>query len=315
MFTLQNIVIYLIIAIVILLIVKFFFCDEYFTEVSANNVSDITKFVGFSKNLNLSVTLNGKEYLIIPVEKSFCGISDTNPKDCLGSVLILKEKSQHDEDIKINKIKMENDEKVCNTREKLNCETNIKAPMITSEITAEMESKLTEEIQQTCKDSYDACKKKFTDSSHFSIIKVEHFIPESKNQLYKIIGKVSTSDGFKEGSLGTAGPNTQLELICFSNSIEGNNYSNSIELEEVISQDNKSNEPSYRIKFLLPDRFNNGLIVYDNGIPVYKSYYVGICAGDKEIKCTSDKDYFRLCLYNSIENPNVLKVTPKLVSK
>lgn len=315
MFTLQNIIIYLIVAIIILLVIKYFFCDEYFTEVSMDSTSSMSKFVGLDKKLHLSVTLNGKEYYLIPIEKSYCGISESNQKDCTGVVIVLKEIKDYDDENKIAKEKMLNEQKVCNVATKLDCETKIKAKTITSEVTAEMESILNQEIQNECKDTYESCEKNYQAPGVFMIKKVDHFDKKSKKDLYNLLGSVSLNGSSKFSALSTVGPNSTLELVCLDGVFNNDLPFSSVELEEVISQGDKDMHPSFRIKFLLPQRFDNGMEVTEDGNVVYKGYYVGMCAGDKELKCTADgKDHFRLCLYNSLENPYVLKFTPKLIN-
>jgi hypothetical protein len=307
MLSLQDFLIYLIIVIVILLLIKFFFCDEYFTEVSGPG-SKLDNLIGIEKKINLIVHLNGKKYCLIPVKKSFCGITENNPKDCNSTILILKEMTEYEEEMKVAKAQFENEEKVCNIANKLDCETKLKTNNVTSEMTSE-------EISKNCADVYDICKKKLYHPANFSFLKVDHFIKDSTKPLYKIISSIQEKNIVSLGSISTNEPKTTLELVCFEGTIEGNNYFSSVELEEVLSQNDNQTDPSFRIKFLLPDRFDNGMELTENGKPVYKSYYIGACAGDKELKCsTSGKDYFRLCLYTSVENPNVLKFTPKLVS-
>lgn len=313
MFNLQNFVVYLIIAIVILLLVKFFYCDEYFTEVSA--ISNIDKFVGLDKELNLSVSLNGKEYYVLPVNKSFCGIAESNPKDCTGTVLILKELKQYEDEIKIDKDKSANEVKLCNMAAKLDCETQMKAKMVTGEVTAEMETQVNDEMKNQCKDTYETCEKPYVRPGIFMIKKVNHFDTTSTKNLYNVLSSIKSNGTSNTMALSTAGPASTLELVCLEGAFPNSEPFSSVELEEALTQTENQTNPSFRIKFLLPQRFSNGMEVTKDGKVVYKSFYVGLCAGDKELKCSANGvDHFRLCLYNSVENPYVLKFTPKLIS-
>ena len=316
MFTIQNFVICLIITIIILLLIKYFFCNEYFTEVSSTNMG-IDDYV--NKEIYLSANINGKEHYLTIAPKAMCGIAINDLSDCNSTVLILKEFSQYEKDTKLEKEKLINDEKVCNISNKLDCETKLKNKIDNidqNDITAEMEHKLERlenKIEEKCVDTYESCKKKYVDPSVFILLKVNHFNKKSKKQLYKVMGKLRADGTSTLATISTNGIASKLDMVCFQGQVEGNNYFSSVEFEEAINQNtNSESGPTYRMKFQLTRQLPGGRLFTDNGELVYDDYYVGVC---KDTKCNTNdgQKFYRLCLYKSIENPNIIKFSFKIV--
>jgi len=324
MFTIQNIVISLILLIIILLFVRYFFCEETFSGSLTLTNSTFDNMVGLDKNIQFSVMLNGKEYYLIAVKKGYCGIIENNPKDCSKTVLILKEKEKYEKDISLDKIKHEDDKKICNQKQESDCKFGIKKTMIEMQSTSEaeseaisMESKIDQKIRETCKTENDICNKLFLDNSYFSILNIpEHFDKKSTNKLYQIVNKIMNDGGMVDiKAISKFHVENNLELICLDGNSDYPRNTSSVEFEEVISQTANSDLPkSYYIKFKLPKKIGNtDVIRTHNGEVVYEDHYVGMC---KDLKCQNESDnYFRLCLYNSLENPHVLKFMPKLITK
>ena len=173
-----TLILYLIIALVILLSIKYFYCEEEFTEVSNLNktLDDVLK----GNQFKLTSTISGTKYYLVVnnignctkhMAKQQCqAIPDEKEYefDCSKNTLILVNENDY--------IKMLEEENLNNEKEQVSCEAKYKI-----ECEHEHKKKVKEEVKQElkCELPKDMCEIKKYDPALFTLQKTK----EGKNKL------------------------------------------------------------------------------------------------------------------------------------
>ena len=353
----HKVIIFLSILLVILLLVKYFYCDneeEYFADIpeseestdaqdednvpdptipqeneieknnpntnnpNTNNLepefksgnSELDKFLGLSKTINLITKFNGKDHILLSVKKDNC-TSNAEQSDCLTNILIIMELSDYQKYMTNNKYSFEDKKKLCNLNNILTCQKDKRSKFLStspdSEISKEMENK----IESECKLIPDTCTVEYQNSGDFNLVPVKNYAKGAlSKKLYKLLGKVPLNESYTRQSMSLIPGFLNLNKVCFDGTIlPDSNQNSSFELLEVPQKD--SNEPHFIIRFVTNVTLKGNHPLNDaKGNPIVKTRYVGICKDDK---CKIDgSEKYRLCLYETESNPFVLTFIPKL---
>lgn len=146
-----SFLIYIIISLVLLLLIKYFYCHEKFTidnkqithdthkhnkqyhhkidshkNIQHINDSDpLHKFIGHDKIINLTTTFSGKKYVLSSYPKEACSNYD-KIHECLSNILVLIDFEDHQKNLIDLQQKNQEKEKLCQLNYQIKCQNEIK---------------------------------------------------------------------------------------------------------------------------------------------------------------------------------------------
>ncbi len=319
-----NNLLLLTIIILVLFFIRLLWCGETFMSIpilkKSNPLGDL-----LNKNINITTSFNGKEYVLVSHKKSDCQ-NNYNPNDCVANVLLLVEMNEYLEKIHDQKEINNNNYKLCIMNHQMECQR------IQNKINPKEETNFSEyltkiiphiknvesgninpshSIKNNCLQVPITCIPPEDNSAIFNLTKLsKHHNPKAVHDLYKITGRVMLPNGnYSKHCLSVPIGESNLNFACLEGTLNSNNDPlSSVELLEVPSKNTTAS--SYIIRFQTPLILANKYIAHDKkGKPILKYRYIGIC---KDETCGINKEkYFRLCLYDNETNPFVLAFTPK----
>lgn len=277
-----TLILYLIIALVILLAIKYFYCEEGFTEVSNLNKTfeDVIKGVNFK----LTTTISGTKYYLVISNLGNCtkhmGHHKCNPThdnkehefDCSRNSLILVSEADYK--------KMLEEENLNNQKEKVSCEAKHKI-----DCEYELKKKIKEEVQQElkCELPKDKCEIPQYDPALFIL----QTTIEGKN---KLIGYVREDKKLIPKAVNINKNVNNYKTVCID-------ADNDLKLEDihgfesVVFEKTTDEKLSYLIKFTIPnyidcqDKLTGKYFVNKAvGNKLNYNYYFGISEQDNKQK-------------------------------
>jgi hypothetical protein len=120
MYNIYDFLMYIIISLVILLLIKYFYCNENFAASHKHKEDSLHKFVGRDKIINLTTTFSGTKYVLASYPKQACSNYD-KLNECLANVLVLVDMEEHQQNIANMQQKREDDEKICQVKHQIKC--------------------------------------------------------------------------------------------------------------------------------------------------------------------------------------------------
>lgn len=241
-------------------------------EQRKNKIFD--EFIGYDKYLNLKTKFNDKDYYLASVPKSLC---KNNDGGCTNNILVLM-----DTDVVNSYIKESNDfysEKinVCNYEKKIQCEFDANKNKIPLD---------------TCAKNYDECDYKKNYIHNFTMT-----TGGDNNQLYYLAGipNANTNIDPLKYLVNTIPDNDGNLKICVDGLPATTFFYVTIELKEFVDNSN-----TVKFKIGLKKQYTG---LNPDQTPIIKNMYLGKC----DDKCEIDgKEIFNTCLYDNIDDPNVL---------
>jgi hypothetical protein len=128
MYNIYDFLMYIIISLVILLLIKYYCCNENFAASHKHknkHVDPLHKFVGHDKIINLTTTFSGTKYVLSSYPKQACSNYD-KLNECLSNVLVLVDLDEHQQNIANMQQKREDDEKICQMKHQIKCHRDVK---------------------------------------------------------------------------------------------------------------------------------------------------------------------------------------------
>ena len=279
-----------------------------------------TEFVGPMKLINFKTVYNGKEYYLANMEMTKCQNKET--KDCANAVLLLLEKHDIENLMLEYKKDLDTTKDICISTNKILCEKEL--PVTASE-----------EEKQKCLLSHSTCDQHRHFYHDFNVKEIiQNTSDLAVRRKYIIKGSAIP---MKDGSVKPTMLNqflyndSNINLLCADSYNYGQlnlptEYAEIIISEKELTNDGGiigGNHLKIKLRFntnvhiISKDTTGNDVftLLIDNitGKPKTKASYIGICL-DKTCKTDSNKEYIRACLYDDIDNPNILEFEPILIN-
>ncbi len=274
-----TLILYLIIAIILLLAIKYFYCNEEFTEVT----KDKTYFdIENGATFKLSTVIGGKKYyLVVNNNVNNCvknrgvhGCSsvmgkDVTDLDCTQNTLILVNEESYK--------KLLDDEQTKSDVEKISCEAKYK-------IVCEKEKSQSEiKQEQKCEVPQDLCKTNNYDPGLFS------FVVNKEKDKRLLIGTSKVNNVLTRFSVNMNKHIRNYKVVCAdaTSSTKDVDMFNNILFEEIVGD-----KLSYYLKFKIYDYYpcmsmNEYIYEKDDKFnPIINEYYFGISEKDANQKYT-----------------------------
>lgn len=268
-------------AVVIIIVIIWGFIKYFIVETMDTVTPVLSMYTGIDKLVNLKATVDGKEYFLATIPKTFCeGISD-GADECAHNILVLLESDDIDPKYKIYQDALTSEINKCNTDTKNQCD----------------KLNLTAETKKDCPSAYDDCKKPLKFVNDFSIKEITRGTVKTY-KLYSNPLTYSTTNPLQYLVGQLSGPFDKTVMCADS----------PISVDGIIVEANI--EPDFKVSFNKQQFSGTSMLFEPNGDPRVTKMYVGKSTDD--LCKMGSKNIIRLKLYENINDPNVLQLKPIL---